>query len=107
MYILRIIADNSKCAERNCGMATPRESHQYGCICVRCERQSCGGVCLIAVLILVAAPCWALEALLCVLYEMPVSTVLRAYAGVTGSFVAQPKCQNAMFSRNLRRSEFG
>src|SRR6266436_3719152 len=39
-------------------------------------------------------------------WKVPVSTISRAYQGVTEGSVAQPKCQNALFSRDLRRSEY-
>src|SRR6267142_2799857 len=39
-------------------------------------------------------------------WKVPVSTISRAYQGVTEGSVAQPKCQNSLFSRDLRRSEY-
>ena len=36
-----------------------------------------------------------------------VSRISKAYQGVTGGFVAQLICQNALFSRYLRCSEYG
>jgi hypothetical protein len=41
-----------------------------------------------------------------VLLEVPVSIISRAYVGITGGSVAQSKCQNALFSRDLRRLEY-
>jgi hypothetical protein len=39
-------------------------------------------------------------------WKAPVSPISRAYLGVTGDFVAQPNCQNVLFSRYLRCLEY-
>jgi hypothetical protein len=41
-----------------------------------------------------------------VLYKSRVSIVSRAHSAVTGGSVAQPKCQNALSFRDLRRLEY-
>jgi hypothetical protein len=39
-------------------------------------------------------------------WKVPVSTISRAYQAITGGFVAQSKCQNALFSIHLRFLEY-